>query len=137
MIRANHLAIPEDELFFSYVRSSGPGGQHVNKVSTAVQLRFDAENSPSLPREVKNRLLSLAGSRATKQGEVVIEAGRFASQKKNREDALARLEQLLRQAARRPRPRKKTRPSRAAKRRRLEEKRKQSQKKSLRKSPIL
>ncbi len=108
------------ELQLSFVRASGPGGQNVNKVASAVQLRFDAAACPSLPPAVRDRLLRLAGQRATDAGVVVIDARRHRSQEQNRRDALARLEELLVQAARRPVPRRPTRPSRAARERRME-----------------
>jgi len=116
------LVIPENELSISFVRSSGPGGQNVNKVATAAQLRFDVRNSPSLAEEVKERLASLAGSRMTQDGILVIEAKRFRTQEQNRADALERLVGLLERAVRRPRVRLATRPSLAARVRRVEAK---------------
>ncbi|HET91958.1 MAG TPA: aminoacyl-tRNA hydrolase [Chloroflexi bacterium] len=126
------IAIAESEIEFSFVRASGPGGQHVNKAATAVQLRFDVLNSPNLPDDVRKRLLRLAGQQATKESVLVIKAQRFRSQERNQQDALERLAALIRQAAKKPKRRRKTRPSAAAKRRRLEAKRRQSQKKRLR-----
>jgi ribosome-associated protein len=117
------LSIDENELQYEFVRSSGPGGQNVNKVATAVQLRFDVTNSPTLPEEVKARLVTFAGSRLTTDGVLIIEARQYRTQDQNRADALLRLVDLLRQAAQKPKPRKKTRPSVAAKARRLDEKR--------------
>ena len=105
------FTIPENELIFSFVRSSGPGGQNVNKVATAAQLRFDVRNSPSLTAEMKERLISLAGSRMTQDGILVIEAKRYRTQEQNRADALLRLAVLLEKASHRPKVRHATRPS--------------------------
>lgn len=117
------VEIGEDELEESFIRSSGPGGQNVNKVATAVQLRFDAAHSPGLPERVRDNALRLAGQRATKDGAIVIEASRFRTQERNRADARARLVELLARAAEPPpKPRKKTRPSKGAVERRLKEK---------------
>lgn len=113
------LAIDETEVTESFVRASGPGGQHVNTSSTAVQLRFDARRSPSLPTDVALRLMRLAGSRLTQEGVIVIHAQAHRSQQRNREEALARLVELIRKAAMPPRPRRPTRPTRASKERRL------------------
>lgn len=134
MIRISaKITIPESELAEEFIRASGPGGQKVNKASTAVQLRFDIKNSPSLPEPVRERLARLAGQRLSGEGVLIIEASRYRNQAANRRDARRRLEGLLRRAARPPRPRKKTRPSRAALRRRLEEKKRRSETKRLRK----
>ena len=119
-----HIAIGEDELTFRFVRASGPGGQNVNKVSSAVELRFDVAHSPSLPEEVKARLKQFAGSRLTEDGILVIDAQRFRTQGMNRKDAIARLVALMRAAAIRPKSRIPTRPSRGAREARLESKRK-------------
>ncbi len=116
------LSLDPREIAETFIRSPGPGGQNVNKVATAVQLRFDLSGSKSLPEEVRARAARLAGRRLTKDGVVVITAARFRSQERNREDALARLVALLRAAARPPTPRKATRPGAAAKRRRLDDK---------------
>lgn len=117
----------ERELSFEYVRSSGPGGQNVNKVATAVQLRFDVTRSPSLSEEVKARLVKLAGKRVSADGILVIEAKRYRAQEQNRFDALERFYGLLKKASQRPRTRKPTSPTRASKERRLEGKRKRAE----------
>lgn len=126
------LAIEDDEIEESFVRSSGPGGQHVNTTSTAVQLRFDARRSRSLPDDVAVRLMKLAGSRLTQDGVIVIVAQSHRSQQRNREEALARLVDLIRQATEKPKPRRPTRPTLASKKRRLEAKNKRSEVKRLR-----
>ena len=123
MIRVtDSITIDDSELTEDFVRSSGPGGQNVNKLSTAVQLRFDVRRSPSLPNDVAVRLMQLAGSRLTKDGVIVITAQRFRSQERNRADALDRLVELIRRAATPPRPRRPTRPNAAARERRLADK---------------
>jgi ribosome-associated protein len=128
MISVNsRISIPESELAEVFIRASGPGGQKVNKTSSAVQLRFDVKNSPSLPDSVRERLVRLAGRRVTAEGVLVIEASRYRTQSANRRDGRRRLEGLLRRAARPPRPRKATRPSRAARQRRLDAKKKRGQ----------
>ena len=116
------ISIGEDELHESFVLASGPGGQNVNKVSSAVQLRFDVARSPSLDGDVRARLSALAGQRLTKDGVLVIAARAHRSQERNRADARERLLDLIRRAAEPPKPRRATRPSKAAKRRRLESK---------------
>lgn len=126
------IAIDEDELQQRFIRASGPGGQNVNKVATAVQLRFDVRRSASLPEHVRERLLRLAGKRISKKGVLVIEAKRFRTQERNRQDAVDRLVALIRKAAERPRMRRKTKPTFASKQRRLEAKRRRSEAKRLR-----
>jgi ribosome-associated protein len=126
------IQIDEDEIQFDFVRSSGPGGQNVNKVSTSVQLRFNLLGSPSLGEEVKHRLIKLAGKRVTEEGVLIIEARQYRSQERNRQAALERLVRLIQQAAEPPKPRRKTQPTQASKLRRLESKRKRSEVKRLR-----
>ena len=123
----DRITLGDDEVREQFVRAPGPGGQNVNKLATAVQLRFDARRSPSLPEDVRERLLELAGTRATKNGEIVISARRFRTRERNREDALERLVALVRRAAVAGKPRRPTQPSAASKRRRLEDKRRRSQ----------
>ena len=113
------LALDEREISETFIRASGPGGQNVNKVASAAQLRFDARHSPSLPEPVKARLLRLAGQRATQDGVIIITAQRFRSQERNRDDARERLAALIRRAAEPPKPRRKTRPSAAQREQRL------------------
>ena len=126
------IALDEREIDETFVRASGPGGQNVNKLATAVQLRFDVEGSPSLPDGVRARLKKLAGKRRTQDGVLVITAQRHRTQERNRQDALARLVALIRQAATPPVPRRPTKPTLASKRRRLESKTRRSQVKNLR-----
>ena len=126
------ISIDDSELEESFVRSSGPGGQNVNKVSSAVQLRFDARRSPALPNDVAVRLMKLAGSRLTKDGVIVIVAQSHRDQTRNRADARERLFDLIRQAAVRPVPRRATKVPKAQKRKRVEGKKHRSQIKSLR-----
>ncbi len=128
------IHIPAQELKETFVHAPGPGGQNVNKVATAVQLRFDIAGSPSLPEAVRMRLLRLAGKRVNRSGEIVIEARRHRTRERNRRDAVARLVALIRQAALQPRARIPTRPTAAAKRRRLQEKKRRAGLKRLRDS---
>ena len=130
------LAIDESEIAFAFLRASGPGGQNVNKVETAVQLRFDVRHSPSLDDYVKRRLEKLAGSRLTQGGVLILSAQRFRSQERNREDALDRLRQLVIKAALRPKRRVTTRPTLASKKRRVDMKVKRGETKRLRTGPI-
>src|SRR5208283_1316480 len=131
-MKVGDLFIDESEIVESFVRSSGPGGQNVNKVASAVELRFDARRSPSLPDDVAIRLIRLAGSRATQDGVIVIFAQKFASQPRNREDARARLAALIEKAQARETPRRPTRPTRASQARRLDEKSRRGAVKALR-----
>ena len=126
------ISIAEDEITETFVRASGPGGQNVNKLSTAVELRFDVRGSRNLPDDVSIRLQKLAGRRLTKDGILVIEAQTHRTQDRNRADALARLVALIREAAVAPKPRKKTKPTRAAKAERVDEKKKRGHVKKLR-----
>ncbi len=128
------IAIDESELDESFVRSSGPGGQNVNKLSTAVQLRFDVRRSLSLPNDVAIRLMKLGGSRVTKEGVLVIIAQSHRTQERNRADARDRLIALIREAAERPVPRRATKPTKASKRERLEGKKRRSGIKKMRQS---
>jgi ribosome-associated protein len=131
---AGSLTLDPSEIEETFVRAAGPGGQHVNKTSTAVQLRFDVRHSPSLPPDVRARLERLAGQRLTSEGVLVLVAQGERSQKRNREEAQERLVELIRQAAHRPAPRRPTKPTRSSKRRRLDEKKKHGALKDLRRS---
>jgi ribosome-associated protein len=133
MIRiTDAIAINENELEESFIRSSGPGGQNVNKLATAVQLRFDVRGSPSLAHDVRTRLERLAGRRLTREGVLVITAQRHRTQERNRQDALDRLIELIRAAAVVPKPRRPTRPTKASRQRRLDSKKRHAGTKRLR-----
>lgn len=127
------LTIDERELLLDFIRGAGPGGQNVNKVATAVQLRFDLRAS-SLPEDVKNRLRSLAGKRVTSEDILVIEARKFRTQEQNREDAIQRFVELVRKAAIKPKTRRKTKPTQASKEERLKEKKRRAEIKKIRQS---
>jgi len=132
----SRISLDEGELEERFVRSSGPGGQNVNKVASAVQLRFRIVDSPSLPEAVRQRLVRVAGRRVDKSGVLTIEARRYRDQSRNREDAVERLVRLIRRAAETSAPRRPTRPSAASRERRLDEKRKRGEiKKSRRSDP--
>ena len=133
MIRVTStISIDEREIEESFIRSSGPGGQNVNKLATAVQLRFDVRRSPALPDDVRQRLERLAGRRLTRDGVLIITAQQYRTQERNRQDALDRLLQMIREAAVRPVPRRPTKPTAGSRKRRLEGKRRRSAIKGLR-----
>jgi ribosome-associated protein len=129
------FTIDESELQFAYIRASGPGGQNVNKVATAVQLRFDV-NHASLPEEVKERLKHIAGNKITSNGELLIEAKKFRTQEQNRDDALNRFIDLMQRAFRKPKPRTKTKPTAMSKERRLRQKKERGEIKRIRQGPF-
>lgn len=133
MIRVNNqIELDEREIQEDFVRASGPGGQNVNKVSTAVQLRFDVARSPSLPEPVRARLIALAGRRLTQDGILILSAERYRSQRRNRDDALERLLALIREACETDTPRRPTRPTLASRKRRLDSKQRRGETKKLR-----
>lgn len=134
MLRINkNIGIKESELTFNFIRSSGPGGQNVNKVATAVQLRFNISSSESLAEDVKTRLKSIAGRKVTKDGVLIIEAKRFRTQEKNRQDSIERLIELIEKASKKKKRRIKTNPTAGSNLRRIETKKKLSEKKKMRK----
>ena len=126
------IKISENEIKFRFIRASGPGGQNINKVSTAVQLRFDVKNSPSLSDQVRYRLIRLGGRRITEHGILIIEARRFRTQERNRQDAIDRLVKLLRKAFEKPKPRIKTKPTLASRQRLVAAKKRRSRIKRMR-----
>ena len=129
-----NIAIDEREIQQTFIRASGPGGQNVNKVATAVQLRFDVAHSPSLPDDVRERLIHLAGKRMTEDGVLIVVARRFRTQDRNRQDAMDRLVALIRKASETPKPRHRTKPTRVSKEQRLEAKRRRGERKRTRQS---
>ena len=129
------IVLDESEVDEQFVRAGGPGGQHVNRAATAVQLRFDVANSPSLPEDVRQRLLEQASGQINEEGVLLVEASRYRSQRRNRRDARERLTEMLREAARPPKVRRETRPTRASREDRMRDKRRRSETKRQRRSP--
>jgi ribosome-associated protein len=132
LIITPEISIEDKDITFGFIRASGPGGQNINKVSTAVQLRFDLRQTSSMPEDVKKRLATLAGKRLSDNGEIIIEAKRFRTQSKNREDAIKRLLSLITKAAEKPKLRKKTKPSISASAVRVAKKKKRGAEKKIR-----
>ncbi len=128
------ISLNDDEVQFDFIRASGPGGQNVNKVATAVQLRFNVRNSRSIPDDVRERLLRLAGKCITEEGILILNARRFRTQERNRQDAIDRLIELTRKATEKPKLRRRTRPTSASKKRRLESKHRRGETKRTRRS---
>ncbi|MBI2759519.1 MAG: aminoacyl-tRNA hydrolase [Chloroflexi bacterium] len=131
------INIDEREVTFDYIRAAGPGGQNVNKVATAVQLRFDVRSNTSLPADVKARLVRLAGKRITQEGVLIIEAHRRRTQEQNRADAIARFIALVQKSLEAPKPRQKTRPTAGSREKRLQSKKKRAEVKRIRSSKLL
>lgn len=130
------ISLPESELKLTFIRSPGPGGQNVNKVATAIQLRFNLLHSPSLPDDLRLRLLVVLGNKITRQGDLIIKATRFRTQERNKQDAFDRLQSLLQNAAKVPKNRRKTKPTYGSTQKRLEKKKLHGKAKSLRRSRI-
>jgi ribosome-associated protein len=129
------LSVPSDEIHFTFVHASGPGGQNVNKVATAAVLRFDIRNNTSLPPEIRDKLAKTAGAQVTNDGVLVIRSQKFRTQERNRQDAIHRLTALIKKASYTPKKRVKTKPTHTSQQKRLEQKKQRSGKKSFRKSP--